>query len=81
AGDEAAATPALTVEMLCEAGLSLKQASAVVARLGGRSRREIYQDALAARRTRRHGHQPDDNADDNADDSPNDNQQDDNQDD
>ena len=85
AGDEAAATPALTVEMLCEAGLSLKQASALVARLGGRSRREIYQDALAARRTRRHGHQPnnnaDENADDNADDSPSDNQQDDNQDD
>jgi 16S rRNA (cytidine1402-2'-O)-methyltransferase len=50
-GDSAAA-PALTVEMLCEAGLSLKQASAVMARLGGRSRREVYQDALASRRTR-----------------------------
>ena len=47
--------PALTVEMLCEAGLSLKQASAVMARLGGRSRREVYQDAsgLAAHTPRR----------------------------
>jgi 16S rRNA (cytidine1402-2'-O)-methyltransferase len=51
--------PALSVETLCEAGLSLKQASAVMARLGGRSRREIYQDALASRRTRQ-----DDNRDD-----------------
>ena len=50
---------ALTVEMLCEAGLSLKQASAVMARLGGRSRRAVYQDALASRRTRQ-----DDNQDD-----------------
>jgi 16S rRNA (cytidine1402-2'-O)-methyltransferase len=49
---------ALTVEMLCDAGLSLKQASAVMARLGGRSRREVYQAALA-RRTRQ-----DDNPDD-----------------
>jgi 16S rRNA (cytidine1402-2'-O)-methyltransferase len=57
-GDLATA-PALTVEMLCEAGLSLKQASAVMARLGGRSRREVYQDALASRRTRQ-----DDNQDD-----------------
>jgi 16S rRNA (cytidine1402-2'-O)-methyltransferase len=48
----AASAPALTVEMLCEAGLSLKQASAVVARLSGRGRREVYQGALAARRTR-----------------------------
>jgi 16S rRNA (cytidine1402-2'-O)-methyltransferase len=50
---------ALTAEMLCEAGLSLKQASAVMARLGGRRRREIYQDALASRRTPQ-----DDNQDD-----------------
>jgi len=57
-GDLAAA-PVLTVEMLCAAGLSLKQASVVMARLGGRSRREIYQDALASRRTRQ-----DDNKDD-----------------
>jgi|SRR6185437_10254426 len=49
----------ITIEMLCEAGLSLKQASAVMARLGGRSRREIYQEALASRRTRQ-----DDNDDD-----------------
>lgn len=47
-----ASVPALSVEMLCEAGLSLKQASAVMARLGGRSRREVYQDAVALRRTR-----------------------------
>jgi 16S rRNA (cytidine1402-2'-O)-methyltransferase len=58
-GGDLETAPALTVEMLCEAGLSLKQASAVMARLGGRSRREIYQDALAARRTRQ-----DDNQDD-----------------
>ena len=58
AGDSAAA-PALTVEMLCEAGLSLKQASTVIAHLGGRSRREVYQAALASRRTRQ-----DDNRDD-----------------
>jgi 16S rRNA (cytidine1402-2'-O)-methyltransferase len=57
-GDLATA-PALTVEMLCEAGLSLKQASAVMARLGGRSRREVYQDALASRRTRQDDSQDD----------------------
>lgn len=50
---------ALTVEMLCEAGLSLKQASAVMARLGGRSRREVYQDALASRRARQDDTQDD----------------------
>ena len=50
---------ALTVEMLCEAGLSLKQASVVIARLGGRSRREVYQDALASRRTRQGDNQDD----------------------
>jgi 16S rRNA (cytidine1402-2'-O)-methyltransferase len=58
-GDFETAMPALTIEMLCEAGLSLKQASAVIARLGGRSRREVYQEALASRRTRQ-----DDNQDD-----------------
>jgi 16S rRNA (cytidine1402-2'-O)-methyltransferase len=57
AGDLTAA--ALSVEILCEAGLSLKQASTVMARLGGRSRREVYQDALASRRT----HQDDDQDD------------------
>jgi 16S rRNA (cytidine1402-2'-O)-methyltransferase len=50
--DKSTAPPELTIEMLCEAGLSLKQASSVMARLGGRRRREIYQDALASRRTR-----------------------------
>lgn len=39
-----------TVEVLCEAGLSLKQAAAAVAKLTGRSRREIYQNAIRARR-------------------------------
>jgi 16S rRNA (cytidine1402-2'-O)-methyltransferase len=51
--------PTLTVEILCEAGLSLKQASTVMARLGGRSRRDVYQGALAARRTRQGGNQDD----------------------
>jgi 16S rRNA (cytidine1402-2'-O)-methyltransferase len=41
----------LTVEALCKAGLSLKQASAVIARLSGRGRREIYQAAIVARRS------------------------------
>jgi len=49
----------LTVEMLCEAGLSLKQASAVLALVQGRGRRGIYQDALAARRTRQDHNQDD----------------------
>jgi 16S rRNA (cytidine1402-2'-O)-methyltransferase len=47
---EHGAAPALSVEVLCEAGLSLKQASAVMARLSGRGRREVYQEALRARR-------------------------------
>jgi 16S rRNA (cytidine1402-2'-O)-methyltransferase len=58
-GSDLAVAPALTVEMLCEAGLSLKQASAVMARLAGRSRREVYQDALASRRTRQDDNQED----------------------
>jgi 16S rRNA (cytidine1402-2'-O)-methyltransferase len=37
------------LEVLREAGLGLKQASAVVARLTGKSRREVYQDALKPR--------------------------------
>lgn len=45
----AAADRALTVEALCGAGMSLKDASAVVARLSGASRREVYQQALARR--------------------------------
>jgi 16S rRNA (cytidine1402-2'-O)-methyltransferase len=56
---DSAASSALTVEMLCEAGLSLKQASAVIAHLGGRSRREVYQAALATRRTRQEEDQED----------------------
>jgi len=37
------------LEVLREAGLGLKQASAVVARLTGKGRREVYQDALKPR--------------------------------
>jgi 16S rRNA (cytidine1402-2'-O)-methyltransferase len=37
------------LEVLREAGLGLKQASAVVARLTGKGRREVYQDALKSR--------------------------------
>jgi len=37
------------LKVLREAGLGLKQASAVVARLTGKSRREVYQDALKPR--------------------------------
>ena len=39
----------LEVETLIEAGMSLKDASALIARIEGRSRREIYQQALRAR--------------------------------
>jgi 16S rRNA (cytidine1402-2'-O)-methyltransferase len=39
----------IAVEALREAGLSLKQASAVVAKLSGRARREVYQDVLKSR--------------------------------
>ncbi len=41
----------VTLATLLEAGLKLKDASAVLARLTGRSRREIYQQALKSRRT------------------------------
>ncbi|MGH7931798.1 MAG: 16S rRNA (cytidine(1402)-2'-O)-methyltransferase [Candidatus Binataceae bacterium] len=37
------------VEAMCEAGLSLKQASAVIAKLTGASRRDIYQRAVRTR--------------------------------
>ncbi len=40
---------AVTLDALREAGLSLKQASAIMAHLTGRGRREIYQNALKAR--------------------------------
>jgi 16S rRNA (cytidine1402-2'-O)-methyltransferase len=39
----------IAVEALRDAGLSLKQASAVVAKLTGRGRREVYQDVLKSR--------------------------------
>jgi hypothetical protein len=38
--------------MLLEEGVSLKQASAIVARLTGRSRREVYQEGLKNRTER-----------------------------
>ena len=52
AADDSAATisPPVTLEMLLACGVSLKQASAVIAKLTGRSRREIYQDAIKSRR-------------------------------
>ncbi len=45
----------VTIEKLLEAGMGLKEASAIVARLTNRSRREIYQQAL---RGTRKGKQP-----------------------
>jgi len=39
----------ITVEALCDAGLGLKDATAVIAKLTGASRREVYQQALARR--------------------------------
>jgi 16S rRNA (cytidine1402-2'-O)-methyltransferase len=45
------------VEALRDAGLTLKQASAVIAKLTGRGRREVYQDVLKSREN-------DDSADD-----------------
>jgi 16S rRNA (cytidine1402-2'-O)-methyltransferase len=39
----------VAVEALREAGLTLKQASAVIAKLTGRGRREVYQDVLKSR--------------------------------
>jgi 16S rRNA (cytidine1402-2'-O)-methyltransferase len=47
--EAAAADRATTVEALCGAGLSLKDASAMVARLTGASRREVYRQAIARR--------------------------------
>jgi 16S rRNA (cytidine1402-2'-O)-methyltransferase len=56
AGDDRAAPTiegvggiAITVEALCDAGVSLKDASAAVARLTGTSRRDVYQQTLARR--------------------------------
>ena len=48
----ARAGQAVTVDMLLEEGVSLKQASAIVARLTGRSRREVYQEGLKKRTER-----------------------------
>jgi len=48
-GSATPAAHAITVDMLLEEGVSLKQASAIVARLTGRSRREIYQEGLKKR--------------------------------
>jgi 16S rRNA (cytidine1402-2'-O)-methyltransferase len=39
----------IAIDALRDAGLSLKQASAVIAKLTGRGRREVYQDALKSR--------------------------------
>ncbi len=39
----------ITIEMLVQAGISLKQASAVIARITNRSARDIYQEAIRAR--------------------------------
>jgi 16S rRNA (cytidine1402-2'-O)-methyltransferase len=50
---DAATSPlagALTAEDLIEAGLSLKEASALIAKLTGASRRDVYQEALKHRR-------------------------------
>jgi hypothetical protein len=50
AGDGAGANAGgITVEALCAAGLRLKDATAVIAKLTGASRREVYQQALARR--------------------------------
>ena len=42
---------AVTIEMLQAEGVSLKQASAIIAKLTGQSRREIYQHAIKNRNT------------------------------
>ncbi len=47
---EAGEHPAITIDLLMETGLSLKQASAIVAKITGRSRREVYNEALKTRR-------------------------------
>jgi 16S rRNA (cytidine1402-2'-O)-methyltransferase len=52
AENEGGMNASVTVDVLREAGLSLKQASTVVAKLRGLSRREVYQNAI---RTRRNG--------------------------
>jgi 16S rRNA (cytidine1402-2'-O)-methyltransferase len=50
AGEDAeGAFKLVTIDALLDAGLKLKEASAILARLTGRSRREIYQQALKSR--------------------------------
>jgi 16S rRNA (cytidine1402-2'-O)-methyltransferase len=49
-GASESAFESITIDALLDAGLKLKDASAVLARLTGRSRREIYQEALKSRR-------------------------------
>jgi 16S rRNA (cytidine1402-2'-O)-methyltransferase len=48
---EGATDVSVTVDALRDAGLSLKQASAVVAKLRGLSRRDVYQNAIRTRRS------------------------------
>src|SRR5579872_233647 len=48
--DASISSLALSVEDLIEAGLSLEQASALIAKLTGASRRDVYQEALKHRR-------------------------------
>jgi 16S rRNA (cytidine1402-2'-O)-methyltransferase len=48
-GESARAAHAITVDMLLEEGVSLKQASAIVAKMTGRGRREVYQEGLKKR--------------------------------
>jgi 16S rRNA (cytidine1402-2'-O)-methyltransferase len=48
---EGATDASVTVDALRDAGLSLKQASAVVAKLRGLSRRDVYQNAIRTRRS------------------------------
>ncbi|HVA81179.1 MAG TPA: 16S rRNA (cytidine(1402)-2'-O)-methyltransferase [Candidatus Binataceae bacterium] len=47
--DDSVVESPVTVEMLIAAGLSLAQASGIIARLTGRRRREIYQQAIKSR--------------------------------
>jgi 16S rRNA (cytidine1402-2'-O)-methyltransferase len=48
---ESGADVSVTVDVLRDAGLSLKQASTVVAKLRGLSRREVYQNAIRAKQS------------------------------
>jgi 16S rRNA (cytidine1402-2'-O)-methyltransferase len=51
AENEGGMDASVTVDVLRDAGLSLKQASAVVAKLRGLSRRDVYQNAIRTRRS------------------------------